>query len=87
MGKFKLKSAIFAFVYANEAMTYKSQGFLRMYLMKRRKTQARRAILCRLESLIQRLNCIDIGSTSEQIYLVFVKQGFICELYAGVSCI
>ena len=34
--------------------------------------------------LIKRLNCIDIGSTSEHIYLVVVKQGFICELYAGV---
>ena len=34
--------------------------------------------------LIHRLNCIDIGSTSEQIYLVVVKQGFIRELYAGV---
>ena len=41
-------------------------------------------MLCRLESLIQRLNCIDIGSTSKQIYLVVVIQGFICELYAGV---
>ena len=34
--------------------------------------------------LIQRLNCIDIGSTSEKIYLMVVKQGVICELYAGV---